>query len=225
MTSAAVGILLAMLAVGHPQSQDRQSQDLQQTPPRQDLEWPVPWISDVPMVDLSGTWRFDPRGSDPMLEAWKGREILYHIRQGSGLVVLEFVPEGGRSNRQVYRWDGSVSRFERGEDSVAERARWTDGGQVLEVAGRRWPNEDVEAVQAYRFTYSVQSGRLTFVQHNGSGTTTWYFERADGFREGDRDADDRVTDDRDPDDRDPDDRLRRAPAHPAETSCPRGARA
>lgn len=191
MSCAATGLLVALLAVapaatGDPSLQESQSQEPQPGAlPRADLEWPSPWLSDVPMVDLSGTWRFDPEGSDPMVEAWRGREVLYHVRQGSGRIVLVFAPEDGRSNRQVYRWDGSVSRFERGDASVAERARWTEGGRVLEVVGRWWLNEEESNVHAYRFTYALRGDRLTFVQSDDSGTTSWHFQRARDAATGD----------------------------------------
>lgn len=135
------------------------------------------WISDVPSVDFTGTWVFDPDSSDPMLETWAGREVVYEITQGPGNIVLEFRVEGGSANRQLYRWDGTVNRFERGGRQVEERARWTDAGRVLEVRGEHWDTTAPDDVTGYRFRYELSGDVLTFRQTDASGTTVWRFVR------------------------------------------------
>lgn len=141
------------------------------------LPQPGAWVSDVPAVDLTGTWRFDPTASDPMLEAWRGRTVRYRIAQHPGRIDLEFVVEGGLSTRQTYRWDGSARRFQRGEAEVEERARWTDGGRTLEVVGRWWLPAEPEETHRYRFLYRAAADTLTFTQEDDSGTTVWVFVR------------------------------------------------
>ena len=32
--------------------------------------WPPDWFTDLPAVDMTGTWVFDAAASDPMLDAW-----------------------------------------------------------------------------------------------------------------------------------------------------------
>jgi hypothetical protein len=137
----------------------------------------VDWFSDLPAVDLSGTWVFDPAQSDPMLAEWSEHEVRYEIRQESARIILDFrVGEAG-INTQTYRWDGTIQRFERGDRQVQEAARWTDAGETLEVAGRHWsplaPDERVH----YRFAYSRRGDVLTFVQENDAGRTRWAFVR------------------------------------------------
>ncbi len=43
------------------------------------LEW-TPWISDLPVVDMTGEWVFDEESSDPMVEAWREREVALSHR-------------------------------------------------------------------------------------------------------------------------------------------------
>ena len=159
----------------HPQRPQPQQGQLQ------GLEvWPVDWFSDLPALDLSGTWIFDAAQSDPMLPDWSEQEVRYEIRQESARIILEFrVGEAG-VNTQVYRWDGTIQRFERGDRQVQEAARWSDAGRTLEVAGRHWsplaPDERVH----YRFEYSRRGDLLTFVQENDAGRTRWAFVRERG---------------------------------------------
>jgi len=136
------------------------------------------WISDVPAVELTGTWVFDPDSSDPMLESWEGREVVYEITQGAGNIILEFQVGGGSANRQAYRWDGTVKGFARGGRQVEERARWTDAGRVLEIYGKHWDPMAPEEVTEYWFRYELSGDVLTFTQTDASGgTTVWRFQR------------------------------------------------
>lgn len=170
-----------------PSSQERPDPAL----PEGGLEWPTPWITEIPTVDLSGSWRFDPERSDPMVEAWRGIEILYRIEQQPDHIVLEFLPEGEEgANIQVYRWDGTLRRDRRGRTEIAERARWTDGGRVLEVHGRSWIPGIEEEPYRYHFRYSLRRGTLTFTQADDSGATTWRFVDAVEQGGGRRTADD-----------------------------------
>ena len=137
--------------------------------------WPQDWLSDIPLVDLSGTWVFDPQGSDPMLEPWRDREVRYEIGQHPAHIVLEFRVEGGRSNTQTYRWDGTVHRFQRDVRNVEEAARWTRGGRKLEVRGRHWDPETPDEIVEYSFSYERRGPVLTFIQGNATGTTVWRF--------------------------------------------------
>lgn len=140
-------------------------------------DWPRGWISDVPSVDLTGDWVFLPERSDPMLEVWRDREVSYRIDQYPTHIVLEFRAQGGASNTQTYRWDGTVHRFERDTTEVEEMARWTAAGRELEVEGRWWESASPAEVHAYAFRYSVAGNVLSFVQRDDSGTTTWRFLR------------------------------------------------
>lgn len=147
----------------------------QEQPP--DLAW-APGVSEVPLVDLSGTWVFLPDASDPMVEAWRDREIVYVITQATDRIVLDFRPEDGQRNLQGYRWDGSVSSFERGDAEVRERARWTDGGRTLMVEGRWWSPDDTGSITAYTFLYRLEgTNRLEFRQQDDQGETVWRFAR------------------------------------------------
>lgn len=160
------------------QEEERQTQDPMVPARGEDLvSWPTPWISEVPSVDLTGTWRFLPDRSDPMLETWRGEEVLYRIRQESGRIVLEFVPGGGRTNEQTYRWDGSTAEFERGETQVRERARWSQSGRTLEIVGRWWLNTEPTEIHEYTYRYRLERSLLVFEQRDDSGTTTWRFRR------------------------------------------------
>jgi hypothetical protein len=150
--------------------------------PVQDLQlgsevWPKDFFSDLPALDLTGTWTFDAADSDPMLSDWAEHEVIYEVTQHSAYIVLDFRVPGIESNTQRYRWDSQVEHFERGGRNVEEAARWTRAGSVLEVIGRHWnpatPNEREE----YRFTYEVRGDQLIFVQSSDSGSTTWRFSR------------------------------------------------
>lgn len=146
-------------------------------PPGSDLEWSS-WISDVPATDLTGLWHFVESSSDPMLEVWQGREILYEISQQMDRVVLSFRPENGEPRVQEYRWNGSVNSFDRAGAEVRERAHWTAGGRTLEVEGRWWPTDDRSTVFKYTFRYELESPRrLLFRQIDEHGETAWRFER------------------------------------------------
>ncbi len=148
------------------------------TPPDQpSLEW-TPWISDVPVVDMTGEWVFDSASSDPMVEVWRQREVVYQIDQQTDRIVFEFRPENGQRNVQTYRWAGSISEFQRGGAEVRERARWTERGRVLEVEGRWWAFDDLSTVRRYTFRYEVASfDMLVFTQGDEYGTTMWRFRR------------------------------------------------
>lgn len=142
-----------------------------------DLAW-RPIVSDVPLVDLSGRWIFVALESDPMVEAWEDVPVRYTIQHLSDRILLDFRPEGGRSNVQAYRWDGQVAAFERGAEEVRERAVWTEGGRVLEIDGRRWRPGESDGVVSYRFVYRLDGpDRLLFEQHAASGSTRWIFVR------------------------------------------------
>lgn len=139
--------------------------------------WPVDWFSDLPAVDLTGEWVFNPDASDPMLSSWEGLRVAYDIRQQGAFIILDFDVPGSQSNRQRYSWDGTIQRFERGGRLVEEAARWTDAGRVLEIAGRHWNPESPGEREEYRFTYTVADDVLTFVQENSTGRTVWRFDR------------------------------------------------
>ncbi len=144
---------------------------------RPPLEW-TPWTSDVPVVDMTGEWLFDAAASDPMVEVWREREVVYRIDQQIDRIVFEFRPENGQQNVQTYRWANAVSEFERGNAEVRERAHWTDNGRVLEVEGRWWSFDDQSTVRRYTFRYEVTSGEvLVFTQGDEHGTTVWRFRR------------------------------------------------
>ena len=140
--------------------------------------WPADWFTDFPSIDLTGTWNFDPERSDPMLTVWQEKEVRYEINQHPTFIVLEFLVEGGRSNRQTYRWDGTLHRFERGERQVEEAARWTRGGRALEVRGRHWDPLSPDEIVEYGFLYEARGNTLTFTQENETGRTVWRFVRS-----------------------------------------------
>ena len=161
----------------------QQSQQPQQDPQNVDegredpeLNW-SPRISDMPMTDLTGEWVFDSAGSDPMVEVWRDRRILYSIEQQPGYIRLEFRPENGRPNIRTYRWDGGVAKFERGEAEVRERGLWTDGGDAFEIEGRWWNFDDTATIHSYRFSYRVERALLEFSQSDEHGETVWRFRR------------------------------------------------
>ncbi len=137
--------------------------------------WPVDWFTDMPAVELTGTWLFDPDASDPMVAAWAESEIRYEINQQAAFIVLDFQVKGIESNTQTYRWGATIERFERGGRQVEEAARWTGAGRVLEIIGRHWNPSSPDDKIDYRFTYRAQSDVLTFVQENESGATVWRF--------------------------------------------------
>ncbi len=139
--------------------------------------WPLDWLTDMPAVELTGTWLFDPEISDPMVGAWATHEIRYEINQQGAFIVLDFRVKDVESNTQSYSWDAKIQRFERGGRRVEEAARWTDGGRMLEVVGRHWSPETPEQKSEYRFAYTARNNVLTFVQENESGTTVWRFVR------------------------------------------------
>lgn len=139
--------------------------------------WPEDWFSDLPAVDLTGEWVFDPEASDPMLSSWEGQRVAYEIQQQGAFIILDFKVPGSQSNRQRYSWDGTIQRFERGGRLVEEAARWTEAGRVLEVAGRHWDPETPEEREEYRFTYTARGEVLEFVQESATGRTVWRFDR------------------------------------------------
>ena len=142
---------------------------------QQQESWPPDWFTDLPAVDLSGSWLFDAERSDPMLGEWAEREVRYVIDQRSASILLEFRAGGEQANAQTYRWDGVIKEFQRGARQVQEAARWTLAGRRLEVAGRHWNPGEPEALEHYRFTYETRGDVLTFVQENESGRTVWRF--------------------------------------------------
>ncbi|MFW6198458.1 MAG: hypothetical protein ACOC5E_01405, partial [Acidobacteriota bacterium] len=173
-------LLLAGGAAAQEQEQEgqRPRAGVEQTEP--ELEWPGR-VSELPVVDLSGTWVFDPEISDPMVDAWRGRRVEYRVEQQSDFIRLEFRPEDGQGNNQTYRWNGRVIAFERGSTEVRELAAWVDGGRVLEVVGRWWSPEDITDIHSYTFRYSLQGfDVLVLEQVDPHGSTTWRFQRAEG---------------------------------------------
>lgn len=144
---------------------------------QQEDVWSQGWLSDIPVVDLSGSWRFDPGSSDAMVAEWAGREIHYQIQQNPTHIVLDFEVEGGYSSQQRYRWDGTVRRSTRDSTVIEEIARWTEAGRALEVAGRWWLQDTPDEITTYRLRYEMRFDRLTFVQTNATGTTVWRFVR------------------------------------------------
>ena len=143
--------------------------------PQQQEIWPPDWFTDLPAVDLSGSWLFDAEHSDPMLSEWAESEVRYVISQQSAFIVLEFRSGTEQANTQTYVWDGTIKEFQRGGRQVQEAARWTRAGRRLEVVGRHWSQGEPGAVEHYRFTYEQRAGVLTFVQESERGQTVWRF--------------------------------------------------
>lgn len=169
---AASILILVVLALGVTLAAADSSVDQQQ----RDV-WSEGWVSDIPVVELTGTWLFDPKSSDPMVEAWREREVRYQISQQPDHIDFEFVVEGGYSILRSYRWDGTVTRFNRSGSEVEEIARWTDAGRVFEVRGRRWLEETPDDVTNYELRYEMRIFKITFTQTNHSGSTVWTFTR------------------------------------------------
>lgn len=144
--------------------------------------WPMDWFSDLPSVDMTGTWVFDPSTSDPMLVVWQDRDVSYEINHQAAFIILEFKVRGAESNVQRYRWDGTIQQFERGGRLVEEAARWTDAGRTLQVAGRHWDPGEPDVRVEYRFSYRMRGDVLEFVQENDTGNTVWRFRRERGTR-------------------------------------------
>ena len=173
--AAAAAVAVCVVAVVVAASASPQEQQQQQ---QIGVEvWPPDWLTDMPAVELTGTWLFDPDTSDPMIDAWASSEIRYEINQQGAFIVLDFRVKDSESNTQSYRWDATIQRFERGGRQVEEAARWTDAGRMLEIVGRHWSAETPEERIEYRFTYTARNNVLTFVQENESGTTVWRFAR------------------------------------------------
>jgi len=126
---------------------------------------------------MTGSWLFDPDGSDPMPESWQGKEVRYEINQQGAFIVLDFRVPGSGSNEQTYRWDSTIARFERGGRLVEEAARWTEAGRMLEIAGRHWDPATPEDRTTYRFAYTLRGDVLTFVTEDETGRTAWRFRR------------------------------------------------
>lgn len=164
---------VSLSAVAH--AQDNMVREFE--PAGDGLEWSGS-VSDVPSVDLTGLWQFVEATSDPMVEVWRGREIVYEVSQQTNRVVMSFRPKNGEPSVQEYRWDGTVNSFERANAEVRERAHWTDGGRTLEVEGRWWPTSDRSTIFRYTFRYSLESPRqLLFRQIDEYGETLWRFRR------------------------------------------------
>ena len=149
----------------------------QQRDRQAELAWPHPWLSEIPVVDLSGTWRFDPAISDPMVEVWRDREVLYRIEQHSGQMLMVFEPADGLVNRRLYRWGSETKSFNRDEVEVRERTRWIAAGRTFEVIGRWWPINDPRLLGSYRLLYEIASGMLVVTQEDDHGETVWRFRR------------------------------------------------
>jgi len=176
-TALALIVCLGVVTVlpGQAHAQDLLVRELE--PATDDLEWSS-WVSDVPAVDLTGLWSFVESASDPMIEVWQGREIVYEISQQTNRLVMSFRPENGEPNVQEYYWNGNVNSFQRGGAEVRERAHWIAGGRTLEVEGRWWPTDDRSTIFEYTFQYRLESSRrLLFRQIDQYGETTWRFER------------------------------------------------
>lgn len=143
-----------------------------------DLDW-MPWISDVPIVDLSGTWVFVARGSDPMIEAWRDQTVVYEVYQQLDRIVVRF-RTGGEIVARNLTWTGAI--VPRNEDGVEfrERTRWTDGGRTLEIEGRWWLPGEAPEPERYLYRFRLD-GRdtLVVIQQDDHGTTTWRFVRQD----------------------------------------------
>ena len=146
--------------------------------PDDDEAWPPPgWVSDIPLVDLTGTWGFDPQASDPMIEIWRDKKVSYRIDQQSSFIVLEFLVGEGQTSQQRYLWNGTVHRFQRGAADVEEMARWSAAGRTLEVIGRGWDRDAPDEINYYSLRYVTRGRQLTFVQENDTGKTVWVFDR------------------------------------------------
>ena len=173
---AVIACLCAVASV--PLNAEAQDVLVRELEPSSDgLEWSS-WVSDVPLVDLTGQWRFVESSSDPMVEVWQGREIVYEISQQNDRLVMSFRPENGEPSVQEYRWNGSVNSFDRGGAEVRERGHWVAGGRAFEVEGRWWPTEDRSTIAKYTFRYQLESPRrLLFRQIDEYGETVWRFER------------------------------------------------
>lgn len=148
----------------------------QESQPEVPLRWGE-WVSEVPLRDLSGEWRFDAARSDPMIEEWRGRPIEYSIIQHPGRIELEFRPDDALPTRRVYAWNGSVVHTQRGDRQVRLRAGWQQGGRVLVIEGRHWTLAD-QTVSEFELRYEIASGGLlALTQIDRYGETVWYFER------------------------------------------------
>lgn len=148
----------------------------QESQPEVPLRWGG-WVSEVPLRDLSGEWRFDAARSDLMIEEWRGRPIQYSILQHPDRIELEFRPDDAVPTRRVYAWNGSVVHTQRGGREVRLRAGWQQGGRVLVIEGRHWTLAD-QTVSEFEMRYEIApGGRLALTQVDGYGETVWYFER------------------------------------------------
>jgi len=137
--------------------------------------WPENWATDLPAVDLSGTWVLNAENSDSLPSDWEGKKVEYLITQLSANIQLVFTV-GVEQNGQTYRWDNKIERFERGGRQIEEAARWGRGGRVLEVRGRHWNPQEPDVKEEYLFSYTVRGEELTFVQESRGGKTTWRFD-------------------------------------------------
>lgn len=148
-------------------------------PENVELDW-LPWISDVPIVDLSGTWAFDAERSDAMIGEWRGRVVRYEVYQQLDRIILRFRP-GGDEILQNLTWTGAIISRREGETRIRERTRWSQGGRVFEIEGRYWRIDEPEPdPQRYVYRYQLD-GRNTLVvtQEDDYGVTVWRFRRQD----------------------------------------------
>lgn len=176
--SSARFLLMALLLTAGPAATAQEGPVTIVEPDEVDLDW-LPWISDVPTVDLSGTWEFVAQGSDPMLQAWSSRPVVYEVYQQLDRIVLRF-RTGGEIVLRNLTWTGAI--VPRNEDGVAfrERTRWTDGGRTLEIEGRWWLPGEAPEPERYLYRFRLD-GRdtLVVVQQDAYGATTWRFRRQD----------------------------------------------
>jgi hypothetical protein len=170
---------LAVLALAVPRAAHAQEGPVTLVEPDEaDLDW-MPWISDVPTVDLSGTWVYEKRGSDPLPDAWRGAPVVYEIFQQLDRIVLR-LRTGGETVVQNLTWTGAiVPRNQQGME-IRERTRWADNGRTLEIDGRWWLPGETPEPQPFLYRYRLD-GRDTLIvtQDDDYGSTTWRFRRDD----------------------------------------------
>jgi hypothetical protein len=177
------GALLLLTAVALAAALPVAGQDAPVTvvDPRSNLEW-TPWISDVPIVDLSGTWVYDAARSDPMLKDWQGEDgdgdVIYEIFHQPDRIVLRFLPAAGDSTVESFSWTGRVEADRRDGMSIRQRAHWTAGGRVFEIEGRWWLIAGEPEPRHFAYRYQLEGNdTLIFTQEDDHGATVWRFRR------------------------------------------------
>lgn len=137
-------------------------------------------LSDAPLVELSGTWRYVPRGSDPLIQEWEGVVLECRVSQQTDRIVVHFVPGDLDQRIVAYRWDGTLRSERRESTEIRERARWIHGGRTFEVEGRWWVLQEQPEVRRYVHRYRTDGSRaLVLTLEDEFGTTSWHFERID----------------------------------------------